>query len=109
MDGRLLRQLDALKQEAQQLRSENRHLRLDRDAWRIQLHEAGQRIDRLERRLEKAQRERDLLAQRVADLSGQLGEETVSDTVLTAAGRLATGWSWAEQREWMWRGMRTTC
>lgn len=80
MDGKLLRQLDALKQEAQQLRSENRHLRLDRDAWRIQLHEAGQRIDRLERRLEKAQRERDLLAQRVADLSGQLAHKPTEST-----------------------------
>lgn len=74
MDGRELKQYERWKQEAQFLRGENQHLRLELLACRPALYRADQKIDRLEQRVEKLTRQNAVLKQRVADLTLRLTE-----------------------------------
>jgi len=51
MDRRELRQYEAWKEEAQRLRAENQHLRLELMACRPELYRAVQRVADLEERV----------------------------------------------------------
>jgi len=75
MDGKVLKQLDALKNEVQFLRSENADLRGELNVYPPQLYQAHQQIDRLQQRLDKLTSDRDLLKQRVADLTAKLRQK----------------------------------
>src|SRR5688500_1897673 len=75
MDGRELKQYERWAQEAQFLRGENQHLRLELLACQPALYRADQKIDRLEQRVEKLTRENALLKRRVADLTAQLKQK----------------------------------
>jgi hypothetical protein len=55
MDGRELKQYERFKEEAQFLRSENQHLRLELNACRPACYRASVRIDRLEQRSTRTQ------------------------------------------------------
>jgi len=70
MDGRELKQYQRWKEQAQSLRGENQHLRLELNACRPEFFRADQKIDRLEHRLEKVLAENKMLKQKLADLSG---------------------------------------
>jgi hypothetical protein len=69
MDRRELRQYEAWKEEAQRLRAENRHLRLELMACRPALYRADQRIDRLGQRAAKLEAENRTLRRRVKELT----------------------------------------
>jgi transposase len=75
MDGAELKRFERFKQEAQQLRGENQHLRLELNACRPALYRADQRIDQLEQRVQKLKRENIILKQRVADLTVQVKQQ----------------------------------
>lgn len=72
MDGRELKQYERWKEEVQFLRGENQRLRLELGACRPALYRAGNRIGKLEQRLEKLQIENAQLRQRVKDLIDQV-------------------------------------
>jgi hypothetical protein len=70
MDGReLLKRYDAYKQEAQNLRDENRFLRFDRDGYRLEWWHAQERINTLSERIEKLEAENRRLKQQVKELT----------------------------------------
>jgi transposase len=69
MDRRELRQYEAWKEEAQLLRAQNQHLRLELMACRPALYRADQRVDRLEQRLGKLEAENRRLRRRVKELT----------------------------------------
>lgn len=78
MDGaKLLKQLEAFKDEAHNLRLENRHLRLDFNAARLWGYQCQQEINVLKEQLETVTRERDVLRQRVDDLTSELRHKPV--------------------------------
>lgn len=69
MDGRELKQFERWKEEVQQLRAENQHLRLELGAARPELYRADRKIDRLEQRVAELAAENKLLKQRVKELT----------------------------------------
>lgn len=72
MDGLELKQYERWKEEVQRLRGENQHFRLELGACRPALYRAGNRIGKLEQRLEKLTVENAQLRQRVKDLTAQV-------------------------------------
>src|SRR5215213_1692259 len=69
MDGREVRQYEAWKLEAQDLRAENQHLRLELNACRPALCRAGRRVGVLEERVGKLEAENRRLRRRVKELT----------------------------------------
>jgi transposase len=69
MDRRELRQYEAWRDEAQFLRGENQHLRLELMACRPALYRAGRRVADLEERVEKLGAENRRLRRRVKELT----------------------------------------
>ena len=69
MDRRELRQYEAWKEEAQRLRAENQHLRLELMACRPALYRADQRVAGLEERVGKLEAENRRLRRRVKELT----------------------------------------
>ena len=69
MDRRELRQYEAWRDEAQRLRAENQHLRLELMACRPALYRAGQRAADLEERVAKLEAENRRLRRRVKELT----------------------------------------
>ena len=69
MDRRELRQYEAWRDEAQRLRAENQHLRLELMACRPALYRAGQRVADLEERVAKLGAENRRLRRRVKELT----------------------------------------
>ena len=78
MDGRALKHEQLWKEQVQYLRGENDHLRLELMAARPQMYRDGQRIGRLEERVEQLTRENRVLKQRVKDLTAQLKSKSKS-------------------------------
>ena len=75
MDRRELRQHEALMQEVQFLRAENVFLRQDRDAYRRQAYESGQRVGVLEDRLAGVELDNRRLRTRVKELTSAAARE----------------------------------
>ena len=73
MDRRELRQYEAWKAEAQSLRAQNQHLRLELMACRPELYHAGRRVGELEERVAKLEAENRRLRRRVKDLTAAAG------------------------------------
>ena len=69
MDGREFKVYERWKDEAQSLRAQNQHLRLELMACRPALYRADQKIDRLEQRVAKLWAENRRLKQRVRELT----------------------------------------
>jgi hypothetical protein len=69
MDRRELRQYEAWKAEAQSLRGENQHLRLELRACQPELYHANRRVADLRERLEKLEAENRRLRRRVKELT----------------------------------------
>jgi transposase len=69
MDGRELRQYERFKEEAQFLRSQNRHLQRELDTYRPDWYRAAARIDKLEQQVQKLKAENRMLKQKVKDLT----------------------------------------
>ena len=72
MDGRELKAYEHFKDQAQFYRAQAYYLEGELQAIRPELYRADQKIDRLERRVEKLGAENALLKQRVKDLTAQL-------------------------------------
>jgi transposase len=72
MDGLELKQNDRWKEQVQFLRGENRRLRLELHVCQPALYRAGNRIAKLEQRLQKLAMENAQLRQRVKDLTDQI-------------------------------------
>lgn len=80
MDGeKILKQLDALKDEVHWLRLENRDLRFNYDAARLLAYQHQQEINVLKEQLETVTGERDVLRQRVDDLTGELRQKPADE------------------------------
>ena len=80
MDGeKILKQLDALKDEVHWLRLENRDLRFNYDAARLLAYQRQQEINVLKEQLETVTGERDVLRQRVDDLTGELRQKPADE------------------------------
>ena len=83
MDRRELRQYEAWKAEAQFLRAENQHLRLELNACRPELYHAGRRVGELEERvakLETAKRGRESFRLTAGPLGAILRRHATSQT-----------------------------
>ena len=76
MDRRELRQYEAWKSEAQSLRAENRHLRLELMACRPALYRADQRVADLRERVEGLSAENRRLRRRVKELTAAASSAT---------------------------------
>lgn len=76
MDARELRQYERFKDEAQNLRAQNLHLRQELHACQPALYRADQRIDRLEQANKRYRDENKRLKQKLADLTAKLQQQT---------------------------------
>jgi len=75
MDDKRLKQLDALKNEVQFLRSDNAYLRYELKVCRPEVYHTQQEVNRLQEQLGTITHERDRLKQRVADLTAKLRQK----------------------------------
>jgi transposase len=82
MDRRELRQYEAWKSEAQALRDENRHLRLELRACQPELYHAGLRVGELEDRVATLEAENRRLRQQVKELTAVAAAASPSSSPL---------------------------